>query len=144
MSSLNKPSLNGIEIRAVKPEEAAAWSRMLAHVFMGDHAPQYESFFEPWAWGAHPLTLAAFAEGKMIAGCGGVIVPEHKMAGFFGAATLPEYRGRGIQAAFMQERLRTYAGSGMRSGSNSDHARNYLTAQRRTRRVSGLLTPRWW
>ena len=70
-----KPSLNGLEIRAVKPEEAPAWSRMLAHVFMGDHAPQYESFFEPWASGAHPLTLAAFAEGKMIAGCGGVICP---------------------------------------------------------------------
>jgi GNAT superfamily N-acetyltransferase len=101
-----KPFLNGLEIRAVKPEEAPAWSRMLAHVFMGDHAPQYESFFEPWAWGDHPLTLAAFAEGKMIAGCGGVIVPEHKMAGFFGAATLSEHRGRGIQAAFMQERLR--------------------------------------
>jgi GNAT superfamily N-acetyltransferase len=41
-----------------------------------------------------------------VAGCGGVIVPEHKMAGFFGAATLSEHRGRGIQAAFMQERLR--------------------------------------
>jgi GNAT superfamily N-acetyltransferase len=101
-----KPSLDGVEIRAVKLEEAPAWSRMLAHVFMGDHAPQYESFFEPWASGAHPLTLAAFDEGKMVAGCGGVIVPEHKMAGFFGAATLSEHRGRGIQAAFMQERLR--------------------------------------
>jgi GNAT superfamily N-acetyltransferase len=101
-----KPSLNRLEIRAVKPEEAPAWSRMLAHVFMGEHAPQYESFFEPWAWGAHPLTLAAFAGGKMVAGCGGVIVPEHKMAGFFGAAALSEHRGQGIQAAFMQERLR--------------------------------------
>jgi GNAT superfamily N-acetyltransferase len=101
-----KPALDGIEIRAVKADEAAAWSRMLARVFMGDHAPQFESFFEPWASGAHPLTLAAFAGGKMIAGCGGLIVPEHNMAGFFGAATLPEYRGRGIQAAFMQERLR--------------------------------------
>jgi len=101
-----KPALDGIEIRAVKADEAAAWSRMLAHVFMGDHAPQFESFFEQWASGKHPLTLAAFAGGKMIAGCGGLIVPEHNMAGFFGAATLPEYRGRGIQAAFMQERLR--------------------------------------
>jgi GNAT superfamily N-acetyltransferase len=102
----SRPALEGIEIRAVKPDEAAAWSRMLAHVFMGEHAPQYESFFAPWASGEHPLTLAAFKEGRMIAGCGGVIVPEHKMAGYFGAATLNEYRGQGIQAAFMQERLR--------------------------------------
>lgn len=100
------PALECIEIRAVKPDEAAAWSKMLAHVFMGEHAPQYERFFEPWASGGHPFTLAAFADGKMIAGAGGLIVPEHRMAGFFGAATLPEYRGRGIQAAFMQERLR--------------------------------------
>jgi GNAT superfamily N-acetyltransferase len=101
-----KPSIEGLEIRAVRSGEAPAWSRMLAHVFMGEHAPQFEKFFEPWASGAHPLTLAAFANGKMIAGCGGLIVPEHKMAGFFGAATLPEYRRRGLQSAFMQERLR--------------------------------------
>jgi GNAT superfamily N-acetyltransferase len=101
-----KPALNGVEIRAVRPDEAPAWSKMLAEVLMGEHAPQYESFFAPWANGEHPLTLAAFADGKMIAGAGGVIVPEHKMAGYFGAATLPEYRGRGIQAAFVQERLR--------------------------------------
>jgi len=42
----------------------------------------------------------------MIAGAGGMIVPEHRMAAFFGAATLAEYRNRGIQTAFMQERLR--------------------------------------
>ena len=42
----------------------------------------------------------------MVAAAGGLIIPEYKMAGFFGAATLPEFRGRGIQTAFMQERLR--------------------------------------
>jgi GNAT superfamily N-acetyltransferase len=42
----------------------------------------------------------------MIAGAGGMLAPEHRMAAFFGAATLPEYRGRGLQTAFMQERLR--------------------------------------
>ncbi len=104
--SFSRPTLKGIEIRAVKPGEATDWSRMLAHVFMGEHAPQYESFFAPWANGEHSLTLAAFSNGRMIAGCGGVIVPEHRMAGFFGAATLAEYRGQGIQAAFMRERLR--------------------------------------
>ncbi len=110
--SFSTPALVGVEIRAVKPDEATDWSRMLAHVFMGEHAPQYERFFEPWANGEHPLTLAAFSEGRMIAGCGGVIVPEHKMAAFFGAATRAEYRGQGIQAAFMQERLRITQNAG--------------------------------
>jgi GNAT superfamily N-acetyltransferase len=99
-------ALYGIEVRAVKSGEASAYSRLLAQIFMGDHAPQYETFFEHWASGDHPLSLAAFDQGRMIAACGGLLVPEHKMAGFFGAATLPEYRRRGIQAAFMQERLR--------------------------------------
>jgi GNAT superfamily N-acetyltransferase len=42
----------------------------------------------------------------MVACAGGLIAPEYGMAAFFGAATLPEFRGRGIQRAFMEERLR--------------------------------------
>ena len=100
------PSLRGVVIRQVRPEEATTWSALLARVFFEDQAPQFERFFLPWASPEHPLSLAAFIGGKMVAGAGGLLVPEHKVAGFFGAATLPEFRGRGIQAAFMQERLR--------------------------------------
>jgi GNAT superfamily N-acetyltransferase len=96
----------GIEIRRVKPEEAAAWSGLSAGVFFAEGAPQFSDFFLPWAGPEHPLALAAFADGKMVASAGGLMIPEHKMAGFFGAATLEEFRGRGIQLAFMQERLR--------------------------------------
>jgi GNAT superfamily N-acetyltransferase len=95
-----------IEIRRVKQEEARTWSELCAQVFFEDQAPRFSDFFLPWAAPEHPLALAAFAEGKMVGVAGGLIVPEHRMAGFFGAATLPEFRGRGIQTAFMQERLR--------------------------------------
>lgn len=96
----------GIEIRRVKQEEARMWSELCAQVFFEDQAPRFSDFFLPWAAPEHPLALAAFTEGKMVGVAGGLIVPEHNMAGFFGAATLPEFRGRGIQTAFMQERLR--------------------------------------
>ena len=95
----------GILIRHVQPEEAKEWSRLSARVFFAEHAPQFEDFFHPWAAPEHPLSLAAFVDGRMAACASGLIVPEHKMAGFFGAGTLPEFRGRGIQTAFMRERL---------------------------------------
>ncbi len=97
---------NGIEVRRVKQEEAPMWSRLCARVFFEDQAPRFSDFFLPWAAPEHPLALAAFAGKEMVAVAGGLVVAEHKIAGFFGAATLPGYRGRGIQTAFMQERLR--------------------------------------
>jgi GNAT superfamily N-acetyltransferase len=98
---------NAIEIRRVRPEEARAWSSLLARIFFPpEMVVHFESFFLPWATPEHPLSLAAFVDGRMVAGAGGLIVPEHHMAGFFGAGTLPEHRGRGIQQAFMRERLR--------------------------------------
>ncbi|HKW74925.1 MAG TPA: GNAT family N-acetyltransferase [Terriglobales bacterium] len=96
----------GIEIRRVKPDEARIWSELCAKVFFEDQAPRFSDFFLPWAAPEHPLALAAFVDGTMVGVAGGLIVPEHNMAGFFGAATLSEFRGRGIQTAFMQERLR--------------------------------------
>lgn len=99
-------ALDGMEIRTVRPDESAVWSGLLATVFFGEQAAQFQDLFTPWAASGNPLCLAVFAAGKMIAGAGGMIVPEHRMAAFFGAGTLPEYQKRGIQAAFMQERLR--------------------------------------
>lgn len=99
-------SREGIKVRRVTQEEAGTWSQLCARVFFGNQAPRFSDFFLPWAAPEHPLALAAFAGEEMVGVAGGLIVPEQKVAGFFGAATLPEYRGRGIQAAFMQERLR--------------------------------------
>jgi len=42
----------------------------------------------------------------MVGAASGLIVKEQKLAAFFSACTLPEFRERGIQSAFMQERLK--------------------------------------
>jgi GNAT superfamily N-acetyltransferase len=96
----------GIEIRQVRPQEAGDWSGLLSRIFFGDEAADFQELFTPWAATDNPLCLAALVDGRMIAGAGGMLVPEHRMAAFFGAATLAQYRGRGLQMAFMQERLR--------------------------------------
>jgi GNAT superfamily N-acetyltransferase len=100
------PQCEGIEIRAVRADEAVQWSAVLARVFFAEQAAQFERFFQPWTQAKNALCLGAFIAGRMVGGAGGLIVPEHRMAGFFGAATVPEFRGRGIQSALMQERLR--------------------------------------
>lgn len=98
---------SSVKIRRVREQEAREWSTLLAGIYFApDIAPQYEDLFLPWVSRDDALALAAFVDDKMVAGAGGLIVPEHRMAGLFGAATLPEYRGRGIQKAFMHERLR--------------------------------------
>lgn len=100
------PTSKDFEIRPVQPPEGREWSGVLAQVFFGDQASEFLHFFEPWTSHEHTLCLCAFISGKMVGGAAGLIVPEHRMAGFFGAAVLPEFRGRGIQAALLQERLR--------------------------------------
>jgi GNAT superfamily N-acetyltransferase len=104
--SFDQPFPPGIEIRRVRPDEAKQWSRLAARVFFTEQAPQFEEIFLPWASPEHPLGMAAFADGQMVACAGGLLVPEYKIAGFFGAGTLPEFRRRGIQTAFMRERLK--------------------------------------
>ena len=48
----------------------------------------------------------------MVGGAGGLIIPQYRTAGLFGAATLPEFRGRGIQTALLTNRLRLAQNAG--------------------------------
>jgi GNAT superfamily N-acetyltransferase len=95
----------GFEVRRVGPEEGPEWSNVLARVFFADQAPNFGRFFLPWVRHKNAMCLGAFAEGKMVGGAGGLIIPQHRTAGLFGAATLPEFRERGVQSALLKERL---------------------------------------
>jgi GNAT superfamily N-acetyltransferase len=50
--------------------------------------------------------------GKPAGGAAGSVYPEPGIAPFYGAATLPEYRNRGVQNALFQARLRAAAAAG--------------------------------
>src|SRR5882672_10003886 len=85
----------------------------LAQVFFEDMARQYEGFFLPWSSSKHPLSLAAFVDGKMVAGAGGLIVPEYKMAGFFGCRDPRSSVGAASSRPFMVARLKIAAAGRM-------------------------------
>lgn len=100
-----KPVCAGFEVRRVTKTEGPEWSAILARVFLGDQEPSFDRFFVPWVSHENAICLGVFVDGKIVGGAGGLIVRQHRMAGVFGAATLPEFRGRGIQTALLQERL---------------------------------------
>jgi GNAT superfamily N-acetyltransferase len=97
---------DGLEIRRISAEEGPEWSNLLARVFFADQATNFGRFFLPWVKHEHAMCVGAFIGEQMVGGAGGLIIPQHRMAGLFGAATLPEFRGRGIQTTLLEERLR--------------------------------------
>ena len=58
------------------------------------------------------MPFLARIEDKVVGGCGGRVIPEARIAAFFGTATLPEYRGRGVQTALIAQRLHEAALAG--------------------------------
>jgi GNAT superfamily N-acetyltransferase len=96
----------GLEVRRVTAEEGPEWSNVLARVFFAEQATNFGRFFLPWVKHENAMCLGAFIGGQMVGGAGGLIIPQHRTAGLFGAATLPEFRNRGIQIALLNERLR--------------------------------------
>ena len=58
------------------------------------------------------LAFLARIEDTVVGGCGGRIIPEARIASLFGAATLPEYRCRGVQTALIARRLHEAAQAG--------------------------------
>ncbi|HKM86242.1 MAG TPA: GNAT family N-acetyltransferase [Terriglobales bacterium] len=63
------------------------------------------------------LTFVAEADlaengAKLVATGAGLIIPDHKIVGLYGAATLQPYRGRGLQTAILWRRLKLAAQAG--------------------------------
>jgi hypothetical protein len=58
------------------------------------------------------VAYCAVVGGKVVASTTGVLIREHGLAALAGSATLPEYRGRGMQLAFLAQRLNDAAIAG--------------------------------
>jgi GNAT superfamily N-acetyltransferase len=98
----------GISIEPVTPATVTALAHAIAQGF-AEHGPVPEDVFTGMA--VLPGSLAFLARvGQAVAGGGGGrIIPEARIAALFGAATLPEYRGRGVQTAIIARRLQQAA-----------------------------------
>ncbi len=103
----------GCEIRPGLPEEAEAAGSIVEQAFFPDGAPEpYRGLLSPLYQMEGALTFVATTGGRMVACGAGLVIPEHRVFGLFGAGTLPEFRGRGLQTALLRVRMAAAAKAG--------------------------------
>jgi len=110
--AVGKPK--GIDIRRGSPAEAAVFSELLTRSFFEkEKAPaDFADMLAPLFHFPECLTFLATADGVPIAAAAGRVIPEHRIFALFGAGTLPEFRGRGIQTALLRTRMKAAAEAG--------------------------------
>ena len=108
------PLRSGYTIRAGKPDEAAAFSNIVRRSFFphGGEPEGFDEMLSPMFAFPGSLTFVAEIDGQLVATGAGLIIPEHKIVGLYGAGTLDEYRGRGLQTAMLERRMQIAAAAG--------------------------------
>jgi ribosomal protein S18 acetylase RimI-like enzyme len=104
----------GVEIRRGRLEEASIFSDILSRSFF-ENADAPEGFAEmlaPLFMFPEALTFVASVNGNPVAAAAGRVIPDHKIFALFGAGTLPDFRGRGIQSALLRTRMIAAAEAG--------------------------------
>jgi GNAT superfamily N-acetyltransferase len=98
-----KATPSNIVVRRAAPDETQLWTKTVAEGF-AEHNPVTQSSLDVMA-GFFPAAncFLAIVEGS-VAGGGAVSIREG-VCGLFGASTLPEFRGRGVQTALLQARI---------------------------------------
>ncbi len=105
---------SGFTIRAGKPDEALAFSSILRRSFFpdGGEPEGFDEMLSPMFAFPGSLTFVAEIDGQLVATGAGLIIPEHQIVGLYGAGTLNEYRGRGLQTAMLERRMQAAAEAG--------------------------------
>ncbi len=101
----------GVAIERVTPETVKPWMHAIAEGF-SESVPVAEEVFGGFAALPGALAFLARIENKVVGGGGGRIISEARIAALFGAATLPEFRRRGVQSALIARRLHEAALAG--------------------------------
>jgi GNAT superfamily N-acetyltransferase len=108
------PAPAGIRIRPGRKEEAEIFSGILERSFFpnGDAPGDFAAMVTPIFQMEGALLFVAEAEGKTVACGAGLLIPEHKVVALFGAGTVPEFRGRGLQTTLLRLRMQVAAQAG--------------------------------
>jgi GNAT superfamily N-acetyltransferase len=108
------PTREGFTIRASKPEEALVFSSIVRQSFFpdGGEPAAFDEMLCPMFAFPGSLTFVAEIDGRLVATGAGLVIPEHRIVGLYGAGTLQEYRGRGLQTAMLERRLQVAAEAG--------------------------------
>lgn len=107
--SVDVPS--GVTIRCGSSREADVFSDILTRSFFDKEKPPegFADMLAPLFHFPEALTFLATVDGVPIAGAAGRIIPEHRVFALFGAGTLPNFRGCGIQTALLGTRMKAAA-----------------------------------
>jgi len=96
-----------IRVRVVGAEDAQLWNKISAKGWTHEH-PELQDFVEQSGAlaSARPQSPCFLAELDGRPGAAGALFMDNGVALFAGAATIPEMRRRGLQAALLEERMR--------------------------------------
>jgi hypothetical protein len=108
------PDLDGFHIRPSRPDEALAITAIMREGFFPDGGapPGFDEMFAPQFGFPGVIGFVAECEGRSVATGAGLVISDHKIVALSGAATLKQYRGRGLQTAMLQTRMAAAARSG--------------------------------
>ena len=104
----------GATIRPAEPDEAEDLGGILMRGFFpdGDAPPDFGQLISPLYKFEKALSFVAEVDNLKVA-CGvGLLIPERGIAALFGAATLPDFRRRGLQTALLKVRMAAAAQAG--------------------------------
>lgn len=91
------------EIRRAAAGDELACARILEKCFV-DTPPDLAETIAPM-FEAPAIAFLASLDGKPVATAAGLVSEEHQLLALFGAGTLPQHRGRGLQTALLGARL---------------------------------------
>lgn len=151
--AVEKPAHEGpgnIKVRTIDPDEAGLWTDINARGWTHEHPELLDQILQiGTVMSRRRESLCFLAEVDGQPGAAGVLFLHDGVALFGGAATIPELRRRGLQAALLKERLRYAFESGCdlavmvaEAGSNSQRnaeRKGFHVAYTRTK--WRLLTP---
>lgn len=105
---------SGFTIRKSMPEEGLIFSGIVRRSFFpdGGEPEKFDEMLCPMFSFPGSLTYLAEIDGQAVATGAGLMIPEHGIVALFGAGTLKEYRGRGLQTAMLAQRLQVAAAAG--------------------------------
>jgi GNAT superfamily N-acetyltransferase len=97
----------GVTVRVIGSDETHLWAKISARGWAHDH-PELQGFLENFGVlvAARDESVCFLAELDGEPGAAGVLCLHEGVALFGGAATVPEMRRRGLQAALLRERMR--------------------------------------
>jgi len=107
-----------LRIARLSGADAADFTRVMAEGFEFEETPEAHALFaSPQYFEGDWAAYGAYDGDTLVAVARMLVVPETDAVALFGAATLPEGRGRGAQSALLAARLREARDRGVRYAS---------------------------